>query len=36
MDHKGSVSHLDFLSRSQQVASLEMVTHTQQQNPHKD
>jgi hypothetical protein len=36
MDHKGSVFHFNFLSRSQQVTSYEMATHTQQQNPHRD
>jgi hypothetical protein len=36
MDHKGSIAHLDFLFRSQQVVSCEMATHTQQQNAHKD
>jgi hypothetical protein len=33
MDHKGSISHLDFLSKSQQVISCEMAAHAQQQNP---
>ncbi len=36
MDHKGSISHLNFLSSSQHVASWEMIIHTQQQNPHID